>query len=195
LRSRLREATSEAHARMHLHPGFAAAATGRIPARDYADLLARLYGFHDGFEADFATAPAEMAQAVELPRRARSAAIAEDLRALGRAEDLAASPLRPSLPARRSEPQWLGALYVTEGSTLGGAAISRALGQAGFAPGQRRFFEGYGGRRSAMWRSLLARLESHAGDPQAAAEAEGSAQAYFAAFEAWMADWRDPVRP
>ena len=190
LRARLRAATGESHARMHAHPGFAAAASGRIAASDYRDLLARLYGFHCGFEADFASAPATMAEAIALPARRRSARLAEDLRALDIADAIEALPLCPAPLALETEPQWLGALYVTEGSTLGGVAISRALAQAGFTAAQRRFFEGYGALGSQMWRSFLARLETHAHDPRAAAEAQQAAQAAFAAFEAWMARWR-----
>ena len=193
LRARLREATGEAHARMHTHPGFAAAASGHISARDYRDLLARLYGFHRGFEAHFDRAPAAMAQAIALPARRRSAALAEDLRALG-LQDIEALPLWPAPLALESEPQWLGALYVTEGATLGGAAISRALAEARFGAAQRRFFEGYGAERSPMWRSFLARLERHAEDPEAAA-AQTAAEAAFSAFEAWMRDWRGASGP
>ncbi len=191
LRARLREATGAAHARLHLHPGFAAAASGRIAARDYRDLLARLYGFHRGFEADFDRAPAEMAEAVALPARRRSAALAEDLRALGFGDDIEALPLWSAPLALETEPQWLGALYVSEGATLGGAAISRALAEAGFGSAQRHFFEGYGERRSTMWRNFLARLETHAHIPEAAAAAEQAAQATFVAFEEWMTRWAD----
>ena len=190
LRARLREATNEAHARMHAHPGFAAAASGRIAASDYRDLLARLYGFHRGFETHFDRAPADMAEAIALPARRRSAALAEDLAALGFSDDIESLPLCPAPLALSSEPQWLGALYVTEGATLGGAAISRALAEAGFAAAQRRFFEGHGALRSPMWRRFLARLETHADDPEAVAAAQMAAKAAFSAFEAWMADRR-----
>jgi heme oxygenase len=194
LRARLREATGEVHARMHAHPGFAAAASGKIAANDYRDLLARLYGFHRGFEVDFARAPVAMAQAIALPQRARAAALAEDLRALGLAGEIEALPLCPAPLGLETEPQWLGALYVSEGSTLGGAAIARALAQAGFGVEQRHFFEAYGAQRSQMWRSFLARLECHAHDHVAAAEAQSAAKATFAAFERWMRDWRGAIR-
>lgn len=179
---------------MHAHPGFAAAASGRIGAREYRDLLARLYGFHRGFEAGFERAPAAMAEAIALPARRRSPALAEDLRALGQG-DIEGLPVWPAPLALASEPQWLGALYVTEGATLGGAAISRALAEVGFDAAQRRFFEGYGAQRSPMWRRFLARLERHADDPEAAAAAQQAAKAAFSAFETWMRDWRGASGP
>jgi heme oxygenase len=190
LRSRLRHATREAHERLHLHRGFAAAAAGRLGASAYRDLLARLYGFHRRFEAGFAEAPAEMADAIELRARARSEALARDLESLGSASHVETLPLCEAVPSLETEPQWLGALYVTEGSTLGGAAIARALAASGFKSDQRHFFEAYGDRRSQMWRSFLARLERHAGDEAAAREAQSAAQSAFDAFETWMRDWR-----
>ena len=190
LRSRLSETTRAAHERLHGHPGFAAAAAGRLDMCAYRDLLARLYGFHQPFEAEFVKAPPAMADAIALASRRRSEALAEDLCSLGLAGGVTALPLSRALPSCVSEPQWLGALYVTEGSTLGGAQIARALERAGFTSAQRRFFEAYGERRGWMWRTLLDRLESHADDSDAAAQAESSAQALFEAFEAWMRDWR-----
>lgn len=190
LRARLAEATRASHELMHQHPGFAAAAAGSIPARDYRDLLARLYGFHRAFEAGFGGAPADMAEAIALPVRARADALAQDLEALGFASDIEALPRGYPSPAPVREPQWLGALYVVEGSTLGGAHIARALERAGFSRAQRHFFEAHGEARSRMWRNLLDRLEMHADSPDAAAEAERAALDQFEAFAAWMRDWR-----
>jgi len=189
LRSRLREATHEAHERMHRHAGFGAAAAGHLDADAYRDLLARLYGFHRAFDAGFSEAPAEMAAAIHLPLRARSAHLTRDLNSLGVRENLGALPICDELPERDTEARWLGALYVTEGSTLGGAQISRALARGGIADDQRGFFEAYGERRSEMWRLYLERLERLAGDGDAAAEAEDAARAVFEVFERWMRDW------
>ena len=190
LRGRLAEATQAAHERMHRHDGFAAAAAGQLDAGAYRDLLARLYGFYRPFEADFDLAPPDLAQAIGLRERARTPALAADLRALGGGLDVETLPKCVGLPERSSEPQWLGSLYVTEGSTLGGAEIAAALDRAGFARAQRGYFESYGARRGLMWRHFLARLEIHAQDPEAVAQAAAAAEAHFDAFETWMRDWR-----
>jgi heme oxygenase len=190
LRARLAEATREAHERLHGHPGFAAAAAGRIGRADYADLLARLYGFHRPLEAGFSAAPSAMAEAISLPLRRRAPALADSLAALGWEGDPEALARCAMTTRPGDEPAWLGALYVTEGATLGGVEIGRAMARAGYKPGERRFFEAYGDQRSALWRSLLARLESHAADASAAASAERAARAQFLAFESWMNGWR-----
>jgi len=190
LRSRLRVATQDAHGRMHLHPGFRAAAAGSLTLAEYRDLLARLFGFHEAFDAAFPSAPAAFARAIDLHARSRSEALAQDLAALGVAPRIPALPLCATAPRPKSEPQWLGALYVTEGSTLGGTEIGRTLERAGFPDNRRHFFTAYGERRSEMWRGFLARLETHADDPAAADAAEAAALDAFARFEAWMADWQ-----
>lgn len=163
---------------------------GRIDAPAYLDLLARLYGFHQLFEAEFVKAPPVLADAINLANRRRSELIAGDLGALGIAGGVADLSLCPTLPRCLTEPQWLGALYVTEGPTLGGAQIARALARAGFAREQRQFCEAYGERRGWMWRTFLDRLEAHADDSEAAVQAENSAQTTFDVFEAWMLNWQ-----
>jgi heme oxygenase len=189
MRERLREITREAHERLHGHDGFAAAAAGTIGAADYRDLLARLYGFHAAFDARMAAAPPALAHELDLAERGRAALIAEDLAGLGAAPaHIAALPLCGDMPPMRSAGDCLGALYVAEGSTLGGQLIARALGDA--VGDNRRFFLGHGGEHSRLWRRFLARLESLDAEPAEAAAAERSALAAFAAFERWMAPWR-----
>ena len=194
VRARLREATREPHERMHAHEGFGGAASGILPLPAYRDLLARLFGFHKAFDAGFAAAPTEFAEAICLPARARSSDLAQDLAVLACDLNLDRLPICQDLPRPRNEAEWLGALYVTEGSTLGGAQIARALENIRPDGKGRRFFLAYGERRSEMWRLFVARLESIGDDPAAAAAAEISALRTFEEFETWMRDWRDAAR-
>jgi heme oxygenase len=189
MRARLREVTQEAHERLHGHDGFAAAAAGTIAAADYRDLLARLYGFHAAFDARMAEAPPALARELGLAGRGRAALIAADLQGLGaEADPVAALPLCPHMPAMRGAGDILGALYVVEGSTLGGLLIARALEPA--VGENRRFFLGHGGEHGRLWLSFVARLDRLDAEPTQAAAAERSALATFAAFERWMAPWR-----
>ena len=191
MRSRLREATLVAHERMHGHDGFAAAAAGAISISDYRWLLRRLYGFHRAFELSLAQMACDPSLDVEA--RARSALIADDLQALGLdAVEIPALPLCPDLTPPRDAAEALGALYVVEGSTLGGVQIARALQAVVAEPNGRgrRFYLGYGDRHGAMWRAFLERLESLADRPRDAAAAMRSAVSAFERFEAWMRDWK-----
>ena len=182
MRWRLREATNEAHERLHGHDGFAAAASGAIAPADYADLLARLYGFHRAFELE-----AHAAGGSGLAGRGRADMLAADLAAFG--VDARALPLCGDLRIGGGAEAWLGALYVVEGSALGGAAIARALAAA-YGEGERRFFLGYGERQGVMWRELTARLETLVRDEAAADAALASAVATFGRFAEWMRAWR-----
>jgi len=188
LRARLKAATNAAHERMHAHPGFAAAAAGTISPDAYRDLLARLYGFHAAFEDRMRTAPAVFAKAIELPARARAGLIVEDLFALGAArERIDALPRCEELPPLRGEGDRLGALYVVEGSTLGGAFIAKSL--AASAANAHRFFSGHGAGHGRLWRNLVKALDRLDDVPDEADFAERAALSTFAAFERWMTNW------
>nr|WP_276040082.1 biliverdin-producing heme oxygenase [Sphingomonas sp. GM_Shp_1] len=83
------------------------------------------------------------ARRIGFPWRSRRAALAADLAALGQAMP---EPLTLDLPDDDAA-RW-GALYVTEGSRLGGVMLARQVGeglpkaylQSGFGPGEWRDF-------------------------------------------------------
>lgn len=189
LRDRLREATGAAHERLHRHPGLAAAARGDIGPRRYRLLLARLYGFHRAFEAKLEPVLRQHDAGLDLVARAEL--IACDLLALGaRPEDIASLPRCGFIGGPTSMAHALGALYVVEGSALGGAQIARALACI-YGPDNaagRAFFLGIGARQGERWRALLARIESFSNRPQAEDVIAGAATT-FAQFEDWMRDW------
>ena len=106
LRQQLRAATREAHQRLHHHDGFRAAAEGRLGSRDYRDLLVRLYGFYQPFESRFPEVPADMAAAIDLPRRLRAPDLRLDLLALKFRKRLEKLPVCADLPTPRSEAEW-----------------------------------------------------------------------------------------
>jgi heme oxygenase (biliverdin-IX-beta and delta-forming) len=194
MRWRLRAATVAAHERMHGHAGFGAAADGTIDATDYRRLLSRLYGFHRPFE-DAARSAVDLFRIdLDMSARSRSPLLLADLQTLGFDQSAAATvPLwRPSVHLA-SKGSLLGALYVLEGSTLGGVQIARALKDR-VGDDMRRaqlFFVGRGKRQGAMWRELLEELESLREDNEGAKQAEDAAVTTFKAFEDWMAGWRD----
>lgn len=187
IRERLRAATADAHERLHRHAGFAAAADGSIELPAYR----RLLGFHRAFE-DAIGAATRIAPGVDLDKRRRSPMLEADLAALGaNSAEIARLPLCERVAAPASAGELLGALYVIEGSTLGGVHIARALAPvcASLDGGGRAFFLGYGERHGAMWRAFLDQLDAAAtSDAQEARIIEG-ATSTFLAFELWMDDW------
>lgn len=180
----LRAATGAIHRRLHRHPGLAAAAHGAIGLDDYRQLLRRLYGFHRAFENVYASA----AQRLRLFAGSRAELIALDLAALGAMRaDISRLPLC-GLRQPSGEPAALGALYVVEGSALGGALLAQAL--APVVGEARRFFLGCPWRGD-IWPALLARVETLAPGAQRASAVEAAVET-FQAFEEWMRDWRAP---
>ena len=148
----------------------------------YVSLLQKLYPVVRSWE-QFAqeNAPANLADTVQ--GRQRAGMIAEDLATLGAAvEDTTKIFPAGNIPGlHATEPTYrasfLGAMYVMEGSTLGGQYIARHLEERlGLTQGEGdAYFRGYGDRTGEMWRAFKAVLsevpEEQADDVIAAAKA------------------------
>ncbi|MGK7866214.1 biliverdin-producing heme oxygenase [Falsiroseomonas sp. E2-1-a20] len=178
----LRQATGAVHERLHGVPVFSRLAAGQIEAAEYVGLLRRLLGFHLGVEVALIAAPSLEPFGITVEARRRSPMLLADLKALG------AKPLAPvaALPAPESAAWAMGCLYVTEGSTLGGQHLARALD--GILPGEagRSFLRGYGARHGAMWRECCAAIEACGAEAGRLAAMIAGAEATFASFEGWF---------
>ncbi len=178
----LRAKTRDVHERLHRHRGFASIQDGSITLAAYRCLVTRLYGFYCPFEAAVGVVPE------------RSVWIADDLRVLGIDRDAVASiPRCTALPRMLGEAQRLGALYVIEGSTLGGRELFAHLDHlfgVGVTDG-RRFLFGRGAATVCAWRDYLARLSSGAHDPATASAIADAAVDTFSSFEKWLAGWNE----
>jgi heme oxygenase len=183
-RDALREATEAAHLRLHGLPAFRALAEGRLDRAGYAELLGRMLGFHAAMEGVLAAGPPLACFGLDLAARRRAHLLRADLAFLGRAAPAAAAPV----PAPGNASEALGMLYVTEGSTLGGRHLARALDGL-LPPGEegRRFLLGHGAAHGAMWRDCCAAIERCGATEAGLAGMVRGAIAAFAAFEAWFA--------
>ena len=186
VRAALRDATDPIHARLHDLPGFRSLAEGRLDRAGYAALLRRMLGFHRAVEAALDAAPSLAPWGIDVAERRRAWLIEADLQALGAAGG--GLPALAPLPPLGSAARALGCLYVTEGSTLGGRQLARALdGLLPPGPEGRRFLLGHGEAHAAMWRACCQALEACGADPARRAAMLAAAAATFAAFEAWFA--------
>jgi heme oxygenase len=179
LRQTLREATSGAHGRLHLHAGFAAIQNGTIELAQYRAILVRLYGFYRPFEAAVAIAAD------------RSTWLQEDLAAVSVGSNaLATIPRCSAFPRFDTPASQLGALYVVEGSTLGGRTLARNLDQLlGSHVAGRRFLVGRGSQTNAAWIAFLARLTAAGNTPTGREEIVEAAVTTFSIFEEWLRGW------
>jgi heme oxygenase len=142
--------------------------------------LERMYGFLQPYEAALRTHEAELGPAWELPRRYRAHLILEDLQLPAAAPGL---PLCAAMPPLHTVPQLLGALYVMEGSTLGGQVITRQLERVGIP--LQRYFSGYGERTGPMWKTFGLLLTA-AATPATADDIVASAARTFQHLAAWI---------
>jgi heme oxygenase len=75
------------------------------------------------------------------------------------------------LPAIGTKAEALGAMYVLEGSTLGGRIILKTLRSQGVSTDQLGFLNPYGSDASALWRAFLNVLERETAPDQTAMNA------------------------
>jgi heme oxygenase (biliverdin-IX-beta and delta-forming) len=176
LHRRLRAATAAAHAGLEHDLAW----ERRVATlAGYRDLLARFRGFHAAYEPAIGAGLAD--EAFLGPRR-RLGRLDADLAHLGL--DAAAIAHLPAPPAPRLDgPAALGALYVLEGSTLGGQVIGRRIAALhGLETDGLAYYRAHGAATGAMWTAFRARLETVA-DETALTEA---AVATFRAIRVWL---------
>ena len=172
--ARLRERTRDSHN--------AAEQAMDLPRRlastqGYIELLQALARVHGAFEQAFARFDWARLE-IDLEERKRVHWLAQDLTALG------ARVARPTPLVATPENLFeaLGALYVLEGSTLGGRIVfARATSLCGISSENgARFFYGHGQRTGPLWRQFLDALERSAAAQSAEADfiERGAVRAY-----------------
>ncbi|MET0527463.1 MAG: biliverdin-producing heme oxygenase [Microvirga sp.] len=160
----------------------------RIETREsYKKLLGRFYGFHHAWEQ--AAAPVADNRTF-FERRCKTHLLVQDLQALGMTQDeIISLPQCRSLMPLPSSQAVLGSMYVIEGSTLGGAIISREVerrlgmnAETGCA-----YFRSYGREIGVMWKSFGAVL-LEASSPEADDLIVETAQHTFTVMHDWLCE-------
>ncbi|MBH8569533.1 biliverdin-producing heme oxygenase [Microvirga sp. STS02] len=179
---RLRHETRPFHDAVEQNPFNLTLGAGTVTAADTAQFLARMYGFLQPYEAQLHAHAAAFGPAWQLDQRYRAPLILEDLARLGHPVP---PPRCPALPPLSTRAQLLGAMYVFEGSTLGGQVIARQLDKAGIAA--HAFFTGRAGRTGPLWKAFGEQLteaaEAGHDDPAAIV---ASAVHTFQALAKWL---------
>jgi len=152
----------------------------------YVQLLHTFYGYFKPVEE--AVAPFMTKEVLpDWPLRRKAQTILQDLAALEQKEPPIC--LSNRLPHIQTLPQALGALYVLEGSTLGGRGITKMLlknTEVGLAPQQVQFFAGYGSQTGAMWTTFVNVLNSFQWSAAETAEMVEAANQTFYFFKTWI---------
>jgi heme oxygenase len=150
---------------------------------DYARLLHLFYGFNKPVEAaihqiiDHTVLP-------DIDKRYKAHLLLEDLQSIGYVHHPQVCTAIPDI--NRIE-EAFGALYVLEGSTLGGKSITQLLLKTsiGLQPSQLRFFNAYGKETGPMWVSFLSQLNAFATEEQQAVIIDTAKQT-FIKFKQWI---------
>lgn len=148
-----------------------------------ASLLGRWYGFFAVYEEKLASVSPTWADLVQM--RTKTPSLLADLSTHGLNPNH--QVLCSSLPPINNEAEMFGAMYVTEGSTLGGRYIARQLEEdLGLSNGHGySFFLGYGEHTGRMWREFGSLVnEVCAGDPDKTINA---AKKTFECIHNWLA--------
>ena len=124
---------------------------------EYAGFLDLLFAFHAGLE-DLLHVHIDHARVPDFLDRRRSLFLHDDFASLGQSSP--SHGVCEELPEVSSHYAALGALYVLEGSTLGGKIVAGIIGrQLGLDRGFR-FFNGYGDSTNKMWESFKGYLDA-----------------------------------
>ena len=151
---------------------------------EYTAMLGLFYGYFGGLETLINKA-IDTTQLPDSKERRKTQAIANDIEELG-----ANTPKKAygdDLPRITNHLDALGALYVIEGSTLGGKIISKMmqqqleLGDKGLS-----FFLSYGDNTEAMWDSFKDALNTQAKNPEQEAVIIAAANQTFLKFGEWF---------
>ena len=152
---------------------------------EYVNLLKIFYGYFGGLEQQIKTA-IDQSQIEDYNDRRKTGAIAEDIKDLGGKVPGLASGL--DLPTISNHLQAFGALYVIEGSTLGGSIISGMMQKHLAFDGQKglSFFNGYGEQTQQMWANFKLALNVAVKSEEDEAEVLQAANNTFARFNNWI---------
>lgn len=148
----IRENTQDQHKAIEQNPFTAGLFRPDYSVETYKAYLQKLLGFHLPFEASIADKLPDF----NLKEREKVEMLKSDLRFLGVAEDTIANvPQCDTLPPLNTIEEVVGAIYVLEGSTLGGQFIKKQIEKLfSFQDNGVAYFNSYGAHTMPMWQGF-----------------------------------------
>ena len=150
---------------------------------DYILLLKIFYGYFAPVEQQirrFLTSN----ELADLHERRNVSRIKDDLRELGYEQNI---PVSTDLPTIESYCHAAGAMYVQEGSTLGGRHIARMIsGKIENAAQSLSFFEGYKEKTDVMWNSFKSFINNRFAEEEEAIQVMEGARQTFVKMKDWI---------
>jgi len=149
---------------------------GTVTEAATAHFLAKMYGFLAPYEARLRAQ--NLGPEWQPATRQRAQLILEDLQQPAEMLEIC-----PDMPPLATWPQLLGAMYVMEGSTLGGQVIARQLAKVNIP--LRAYFSGYDERTGPLWKAFCQLLAQEA-TPENEADIVESASLTFQKLDTWL---------
>lgn len=177
----LRQATKRQHADLD-HAIFPLIQSIRTPEQ-YAELLRVFYGY---FQPVYEKIDQFIDKSVlfDYDRRRKPAVLLGDLESIGATGSVPA--LCENIPSITNAAEAFGALYVLEGSTMGGKIISKKLMEnTGLGEHCFKFFSGYGELNGQMW-GIFAETLQHPSLASSASQLTDAAGDTFRLFHEWI---------
>lgn len=184
---KLRKNTSDAHRNLESLPLLKPLSSGPITVDVYINILKRFYGYFNPVEVLIRKFDDLYACLPDLDERRTSHLILHDLKCLNANYDHL--PKCMDLPKITSTANAFGALYVLEGSTLGGSIISRRINDtlALKAGDGCSFFSGYLASTGLKWKIFKDAIHQFVEDnPEEEGQVIKSANETFDKFSTWL---------
>ncbi|WDF55467.1 biliverdin-producing heme oxygenase [Mucilaginibacter sp. KACC 22063] len=150
---------------------------------DYIDILQLFYGYFGGLE-QYINQFIGSSQLADYTQRRKTDAIAQDIKTLG--ADPVTIAQNYELPQINSLPEAFGAMYVIEGSTLGGSIISKMISSRLGISNGLSFFNGYGEKTQQMWEEFRNKLNQIPTESQTQQAVITAANNTFIKFSNWI---------
>ena len=158
LHERIKSSTTEDHKNAERHSYGAEIMSRSLTKTQYAQLLIANYSYIAPWEKQWAEISGIDTSSLQLEVRKKTGMLENDLRALG-IDPTSVAQASIALPTNLA--QFLGRMYVIEGSTLGGAMIEKQLQQNNnLTDCSFEFYGGYGKDLIPLWKSFLATLNT-----------------------------------
>jgi heme oxygenase len=151
----------------------------------YVVFLKIFYGYFAGLEVNIAQF-VDKNELSDYPKRRKTSLLSNDLISLG--ASLPSIATDEELPTINNLLQAFGALYVMEGSTLGGQYIANMIREQLQWKELKAvsFFEGYGSETVGMWESFKTVLDEHATTKEDLQTILKSSDETFVKFKSWF---------
>lgn len=147
----LRAATQDIHREIEGVVNFNKLTTSSLAYRDF---LEKLYGFYLPIEQGLVAFGDQLGlYGIQIEERLKLNKLEQDISLFLSTNEISNLPICSSLPAINNVYQCMGILYVTEGATLGGQIIQRALLKSDKTLNSKKYFfhNGYGEKNELMW--------------------------------------------